>query len=75
MGALAGHGAFGAGGDSTRIAGNTPRDRIATEEQLRWQRAELRRKIRSWQKQCDGEAQQEAAGTRVEIDRLKERLK
>lgn len=60
--------------DSTRIAANASRDRIATEEQLRRKRAELRRKIRSWQKQCDGEAQQEAAGTRVEIDRLEERL-
>jgi transposase len=52
--------------DSTRIAASASRDRVVTAEQLRKRRAALRLQIRQWQKQCNEEATQEAAGTRLE---------
>jgi transposase len=51
--------------DSTRIAANASRDRIITEQGLRQERAKLRRKVREWQKRCDGDNSQEAAGTEM----------
>jgi transposase len=49
--------------DSTRIAANASRDRIVTEQGLRKERAKLRRNVREWQKRCDRDNSQEAAGT------------
>lgn len=51
--------------DSTRIAANASRDRIATKKGLRDERAQIRKQIRKWQKQCERDEQQEAAGTEV----------
>lgn len=51
--------------DSTRIAANASRNRIDTEQALRDARARIRRDIRCWQKQCDGEDPHEGAGTQV----------
>jgi transposase len=51
--------------DSTRIAANASRNRIDTEQALRDARARIRRGIRCWQKQCDGEDPHEGAGTQV----------
>ena len=48
--------------DSTRIAANASRNRIDSERALRDERARLRREIRRWQKQCDGEDPNEGAG-------------
>jgi hypothetical protein len=52
--------------DSTRIAASASRDRVVTTEQLRSRRASLRRQVRRWQKQCNEESAQEAAGTQTE---------
>lgn len=51
--------------DSTRIAANASRNRVDTEQALRDARAHIRRDIRRWQKQCDGEDPNEGAGTSV----------
>jgi transposase len=51
--------------DSTRIAANASRNRIDTEQALREARAHIRRDIRRWQKQCDGEDPNEGAGNEV----------
>jgi transposase len=53
--------------DSTRIAANASRDRMDTEQALRDERARVRREIRRWQQQCDGEDPNEGAG--MEVDR------
>jgi transposase len=51
--------------DSTRIAANASRNRIDTEQALREARTRIRRDIRRWQKQCDGEDPNEGAGNEV----------
>lgn len=56
--------------DSTRIAGNASRNRIDSEQVLRNARARIRREIRRWQKQCDGEDPNEGAGGTVSADVL-----
>lgn len=51
--------------DSTRIAANASRNRVDTEQALRDARAHIRRDIRRWQKQCDGDDPHEGAGIEV----------
>jgi transposase len=51
--------------DSTRIAASASRNRIDTEQALRNARARIRRDIRRWHKQCDGEDPNEGAGVNV----------
>lgn len=60
--------------DSTRIRANASRDRIDTEQRLRNERAKMRRQIRRWQKACDASDPDEGAGTRVQIEKLEQRL-
>jgi transposase len=60
--------------DSTRIAANASKQRIATEEKLRAERAAIRKQIRQWQKQCNVESAQEAGGTQMETDAWQRRL-
>jgi transposase len=51
--------------DSTRIAANAAADSIESVAKLRAERAKIRRRIRRWQQQCDGEDPNEGAGTTV----------
>lgn len=51
--------------DSTRIAANAAADSAETIEKLRAERAKIRKKIRRWQQQCDGEEPNEGAGTEL----------
>lgn len=60
--------------DTTRIRASASRDRIDTEQRLRNERAKIRRQIRRWQKACDASDPDEAAGTRVQIEELGQRL-
>jgi transposase len=60
--------------DSTRIRANASRDGIDTEQRLRNERARLRQQIRRWQKACDGGDPDEGAGTRVQVEKLEQRL-
>jgi transposase len=60
--------------DSTRIHAAASRNRLETEERLRQERAKLRRQIRKWQKQCDGEEPNEGSGMRVRVAGLQEQL-
>ena len=63
--------------DSTRIAANAAADSAETLEKLRAERAKIRKRIRRWQKQCEGEAPNEGAGTAVSreaIAKLEEQL-
>jgi transposase len=60
--------------DSTRIRASASPNRLETEERLRQERVKLRRGVRKWQKQCDEEDPNEGAGTRVQLERLQERL-
>ena len=63
--------------DSTRIAASASRNRLDTEQALRNARARIRRDIRRWQKQCDGEDPNEGAGVNVGrevLQRLEQQL-
>lgn len=60
--------------DSTRVQAAAARNRLETEERLRNERAKLRRGVRKWQKACDAEDPNEGAGTRLHVERLRERL-
>jgi transposase len=60
--------------DSTRIRAHASRDRIDTAPGLRNERAKIRRQIRRWQKACDGSDPDEGAGTRVQVEKLEQRL-
>jgi transposase len=63
--------------DSTRIAANASRNRVDSEQALRGARARIRREIRRWQKQCDGDDPNEGAGSEVSgevIQRLEQQL-
>jgi transposase len=53
--------------DSTRVKANASPDRIEQVEQLRQERARKRRKVRTWQKACDGDDPNETAGSSLEI--------
>ena len=51
--------------DSTRVAANASQDRVETVAKLRAERAKIRRQIRRWQKQCDTQSCDEAAGQQL----------
>jgi len=51
--------------DSTRVAANASPQKVETIEQLRAERARVRRQIRRWQRQCDAQDPQEGPGTQV----------
>ena len=59
--------------DSTRIAASACRDRVDTEQALRDTRAQLRRQVRSWQKEADRE-DAEPGGLDVAIGELSKAL-
>ena len=58
--------------DSTRIAANAAADSVDTQKKLRRERAKIRKQIRRWQRQCEAEDPNEAAGTRVSPEALKQ---
>jgi transposase len=63
--------------DSTRVAANAAADSTETIQRLRAERAKIRREIRGWQKQCDADDPNEAAGTELgaeQMQRFQERL-
>ena len=63
--------------DSMRMAANASRNRLDTEQALREARAQIRRDIRRWQKQCDADDPNEGAGNEVGnevLDRLEQQL-
>ena len=63
--------------DSTRIAANAAADSVETEEKLRGERAKIRKQIRRWQRQCEGEDPNEGAGTvvaREALEKLEQKL-
>ncbi|MGH9727750.1 MAG: transposase [Candidatus Acidiferrales bacterium] len=63
--------------DSTRMAANAAADSTETIEKLRAERAKIRKQVRRWQRQCDGEGPNEGAGTelaREAMGKLGERL-
>lgn len=60
--------------DSTRIHAAGSRNRLETEEQLRKERARIRRMIRQWQKLCDEDDPNEGAGMRLRLGKLQEQL-
>ncbi len=51
--------------DSTRIAANAAPDSTDTLEKLRGERAQIRKRIRRWQQQCEAADPNEGAGTTV----------
>ena len=59
--------------DSTRVAANASPDRSDTLEQLRRERARVRRRIRRWQQECDRE-DGDAPGAGVEAEQWQQRL-
>lgn len=64
--------------DSTRVSANAAADSVETIEKLRGERAQIRKRIRRWQQQCESEDPNEAAGTRVareSMEKLERRLK
>ncbi|MGB7561986.1 MAG: transposase [Candidatus Acidiferrales bacterium] len=64
--------------DSTRIAANAAADSAETIEKLRAERAKIRKRIRRWQQQCNGEGPNEGAGTEIATEavrKLEERLR
>jgi len=56
--------------DSTRVAASAAADSVDTVKKLRKARAKIRKKIRSWQQQCDREDPHEGAGTEVAREAL-----
>jgi len=60
--------------DSTRVHAAASRNRLETEEQLRKERARIRRMIRQWQKLCDEDDPNEGAGMRLRLGKLQEQL-
>jgi transposase/IS5 family transposase len=56
--------------DSTRIAANAAADSVETIEKLRAERATIRRRIRRWQRQCEGQDPNEGAGMEVAREAL-----
>ncbi len=59
--------------DSTRIAANACKDRVDSEQALRDMRAQLRRQVRTWQKQADRD-DHEPGGLEVAIGELNRAL-
>jgi transposase len=63
--------------DSTRIAANASPDGVETVASLRAERAQLRRQIRRWHKQCDAQSSDEAPGQQLsgaQMTALEQRL-
>ena len=63
--------------DSTRVAANAAADSTETIQRLRAERAQIRREIRRWQRQCAADDPNEAPGTELgaeKMQRLQERL-
>jgi hypothetical protein len=60
--------------DSTRVEANASRDRRDSLAQLRRERARIRRRIRRWQKQCDGEDAEPIGGGAADAAAWRERL-
>ncbi|HVT83032.1 MAG TPA: IS1182 family transposase [Phycisphaerae bacterium] len=63
--------------DTTRVAANAARHRVDTENKLREERAQIRRRIRHWQQACDRTDPDEAPGMEVSaqaVAALQERL-
>jgi len=63
--------------DSTRIAANASPYQVETADALRVERAKIRRQIRRWQQQCNGDDPQEAPGQRLapeQVTALEQRL-
>jgi len=61
--------------DSTRVKGNNAKSRVDTASRLRKERANIRRQIREWQKQCEGEERGVPSELEVaQLERLWERL-
>jgi transposase len=63
--------------DSTRVAANAAADSVDTVQKLRGERAQIRKRIRRWQQQCDREDPNEGAGTAVAreaLEKLEEQL-
>jgi len=60
--------------DSTRVAANASADRSQSVEQLRRERARVRQRIRRWQKQCDGDAEEPAGGAARTAEPWQQRL-
>jgi transposase len=60
--------------DSTRMHAAASRNRLDTEEQLRKERARIRRMIRKWQKLCDEDDPNEGGGMRLHLEKLQEQL-
>ena len=56
--------------DSTRIAANAAADSAETMEQLRAERAKIRKRVRHWQQQLEEEDPSEGAGTEVAREAL-----
>ena len=59
--------------DATRIQANASRDRVDSQQQLRQERAKLRRQVRRWQKACDGDAS-EPGGLQVALKQAESKL-
>jgi transposase/IS5 family transposase len=63
--------------DSTAVAANASLGRLESETRLRASRARIRRKIRHWQQQCEGDDPNEVPGTELSseaVQRLEQRL-
>jgi|SRR5712691_2024141 len=56
--------------DSTRVAANAAADSVDTVQKLRGERAQIRKRIRRWQQQCDREDPNEGAGAAVAREAL-----
>jgi transposase len=56
--------------DSTRVAANAAADSAETMEKLRAERAQIRRRIRRWQRQCEAQDPNEGAGMEVAREAL-----
>lgn len=61
--------------DSTRIPASNSKSRVDSQARLRQERAKLRRQIRRWQKQCDGQAHPVAAElAQSQVQQLEQQL-
>jgi transposase/IS5 family transposase len=63
--------------DSTRILANAAAASVETVEKLRAERAQIRKQIRRWQRQCEAQDPNEGAGmavSREALERLQQRL-
>lgn len=61
--------------DSTRIKGDNAKSRVDTVAQLRKERAKIRRRIREWQRQCEGDEKGVPSELEVaQLERLLARL-